>query len=67
MRSPKPSDMRQKLFVVGSLGIAMIVGAAQFTVENLSNEVHLLSKERTMVQGQYSSPRVFSGSVKVRF
>jgi hypothetical protein len=36
-------------------------------VENLSNEVHLLSKESTMVQGQYSTPRVFSGSVKVAF
>jgi hypothetical protein len=30
-------------------------------VENLSNKVHLLSKESMMVQGQYSSPRVFSG------
>jgi hypothetical protein len=39
----------------------------QLDVENLSNEVHLLSKESTMVQGQYSTPRVFSGSVKVAF
>jgi len=34
----------------------------ELDVENLSNEVHLLSKESTMVQGQYSTPRVFSGS-----
>jgi outer membrane receptor protein involved in Fe transport len=39
----------------------------QFNVANLSNKVHLLSKESTMVQGQYSSPRVFSGSMKIRF
>jgi hypothetical protein len=39
----------------------------QFTVENVSNKVHLLSKESTMVQGQYSSPRVVSGSLRVAF
>ena len=39
----------------------------QFDVQNLSNEVHLLSKESTMVQGQYSAPRVISGSLKVAF
>jgi outer membrane receptor protein involved in Fe transport len=39
----------------------------QFNVQNLSNKVHLLSKESTMVQGQYSTPRVFSGSLKVAF
>jgi outer membrane receptor protein involved in Fe transport len=39
----------------------------QFNVENLSNKVHLLSKESTMVQGQYSTPRVFSGSMKLGF
>jgi outer membrane receptor protein involved in Fe transport len=39
----------------------------QVNVENLSNEVYLLSKESTMVQGQYSRPRLFSGSVKVGF
>ena len=39
----------------------------QFNVQNLSNKVHLLSKESTMVQGQYSAPRVFSGSLKVAF
>ena len=39
----------------------------QFNVENVSDKVHLLSKESTMVQGQYSTPRVFSGSLKVAF
>jgi outer membrane receptor protein involved in Fe transport len=39
----------------------------QFNAENLSNKVYLLSKESTMVQGQYSTPRVFSGSLKVAF
>ena len=41
--------------------------SVQFNVENLSNKVHLLSKESTMVQGQYSIPRLFSGSLKVGF
>ena len=39
----------------------------QFNVENLSNKVYLLSKESTMVQGQYSSPRLVSGSMKIGF
>jgi hypothetical protein len=39
----------------------------QFNVENLSNKIHLLSKESTMAQGQYSIPRLFSGLVKVGF
>ena len=39
----------------------------QFNVENLWDEVRLLSKESTMVQGQYSTPRVLSGSLKVAF
>ena len=39
----------------------------QFTVENLSNNVYLLSKESTMVQGQYSIPRLLSGSLKIGF
>jgi outer membrane receptor protein involved in Fe transport len=39
----------------------------QFTVENLSDEVYLISKESTMVQGQYSIPRLFSGSLRIRF
>jgi outer membrane receptor protein involved in Fe transport len=39
----------------------------QFSVENLSNTVYLLSKESTMVQGQYSIPRLVSGSLKIGF
>jgi outer membrane receptor protein involved in Fe transport len=39
----------------------------QFSVENLSNTIYLLSKESTMVQGQYSIPRLFSGSLKIGF
>jgi outer membrane receptor protein involved in Fe transport len=39
----------------------------QFDIENVSNRVYLLSKESTMVQGQYSIPRLFSASVRWRF
>jgi outer membrane receptor protein involved in Fe transport len=39
----------------------------QFTVENLTNNVYLISKESTMVQGQYSIPRLFSGALKIGF
>lgn len=39
----------------------------QFNVENLTNKVYLLSKESSMVQGQYSIPRLLSASVRVRF
>jgi outer membrane receptor protein involved in Fe transport len=39
----------------------------QFAVENVSNRVHLLSKESSMVQGQYSSPRLVSLSARFRF
>jgi len=39
----------------------------QFNVENLSNRVYLLSKESTMVQGQYSIPRLVSGSLRIGF
>jgi hypothetical protein len=39
----------------------------QFNVENLSKRVYLISKESTMVQGQYSIPRLFSGSLKIGF
>jgi len=39
----------------------------QFTVENVSNNVYLISKESTMVQGQYSIPRLVSGSLKIGF
>ena len=41
--------------------------SVQFSIENLSNKVYLLSKESTMVQGQYSIPRLLSASVKMRF
>src|SRR5687768_14050474 len=41
--------------------------AFQFNVENLSNKMYLLSKESTMVQGQYSSPRLVSGSLRLQF
>ena len=41
--------------------------AFQFNIENVSNKVYLLSKESTMVQGQYSSPRLISGSVRLHF
>jgi outer membrane receptor protein involved in Fe transport len=39
----------------------------QFNIENLTDNVYLISKESTFVQGQYSIPRLFSGSVKIRF
>jgi hypothetical protein len=39
----------------------------QFSIENLSNNVYLFSKESTMVQGQYSIPRLVSGAVKLGF
>jgi hypothetical protein len=41
--------------------------SVQFNIENLSNKVHLLSKESSMVQGQYSIPRLVSASVRMRF
>ena len=41
--------------------------SVQFSIENLSNRVYVLSKESTMVQGQYSIPRLLSASVKLRF
>ena len=39
----------------------------QFNLKNLTDNVYLISKESTFVQGQYSIPRLFSGSVKIRF
>jgi outer membrane receptor protein involved in Fe transport len=39
----------------------------QFSVENLTDNVYLISKESTFVQGQYSAPRLFSGSLKIHF
>ena len=41
--------------------------SVQFNIENVSNKVYLLSKESSMVQGQYSSPRLISASVRMRF
>ena len=41
--------------------------SVQFDVENVSNRVYLLSKESTMVQGQYSKPRLISASLRMRF
>jgi outer membrane receptor protein involved in Fe transport len=41
--------------------------SVQFNVENVSNKMYLLSKESSMVQGQYSIPRLISGSLKVGF
>ena len=41
--------------------------SVQFNIENVSNKVYLLSKESSMVQGQYSIPRLVSGSLKIRF
>jgi outer membrane receptor protein involved in Fe transport len=39
----------------------------QFSVENVTNKVYLLSKESSMIQGQYSIPRLISASVRLRF
>jgi hypothetical protein len=41
--------------------------SVQFNIENVSNKVYLLSKESTMVQGQYSIPRLFSGVLRIGF
>jgi outer membrane receptor protein involved in Fe transport len=41
--------------------------SVQFNIENVSNRVYLLSKESSMVQGQYSIPRLISASVRMRF
>lgn len=41
--------------------------SVRFNIENLSNNVYLLSKESTFVQGQYSIPRLFSVSLKIGF
>lgn len=39
----------------------------QFNVENLTDNVYLISKESTFTQGQYSIPRLISGSLRIRF
>jgi hypothetical protein len=41
--------------------------SVQINIENVSDRVYLLSKESSMVQGQYSSPRLVSASVRMRF
>jgi len=41
--------------------------SVQVNVENVSGQVYLLSKESSMVQGQYSIPRLISASVRMRF
>jgi outer membrane receptor protein involved in Fe transport len=41
--------------------------SVQFNVENVSGRVYLLSKESSMVQGQYSNPRLVSATLKYRF
>jgi len=41
--------------------------SVQFNIENMTNKVYLLSKESSMVQGQYSIPRLVSASVRLRF
>lgn len=64
-----PSHLTQNV----SLGWDALANGAQprlslqFTVENVTNTVYLISKESSMVQGQYSVPRLFSGSLKIRF
>jgi outer membrane receptor protein involved in Fe transport len=39
----------------------------QFNIENLTDNVYLLSKESNFVQAQYSIPRLYSGSLKIHF
>jgi outer membrane receptor protein involved in Fe transport len=39
----------------------------QLNVENVSNRVYLLARESSMVQGQYSNPRLISVSLRMRF
>jgi outer membrane receptor protein involved in Fe transport len=41
--------------------------SVQFNIENATNRVYLLSKESSMVQGQYSVPRLISASANIRF
>jgi hypothetical protein len=41
--------------------------SVQFQVENVSNRIYLLSKESSLVQGQYSIPRLVSASLRYRF
>ena len=39
----------------------------QFNIENVGNRVYVVARESAFTPGQYSLPRQFSGSLKVRF
>ena len=39
----------------------------QFNIENLTDNVYRVAQENVFSPGQYSIPRLFSGSVKIRF
>ena len=39
----------------------------QFNVENLTNNIYVVARESIFTPGQYSIPRMYSGSIKVRF
>jgi outer membrane receptor protein involved in Fe transport len=39
----------------------------QFSVENLTDNVYVVAKESIFTPGQYSIPRLYSGSIKIRF
>ncbi|MBI2818755.1 MAG: TonB-dependent receptor [Acidobacteria bacterium] len=39
----------------------------QFNIENLSNNVYVVAQESEFTPGQYSIPRMYSGSIKIRF
>ncbi len=39
----------------------------QLNIENVSNNVYLVSGESTMVPGQYSIPRLISATARIRF
>jgi hypothetical protein len=43
------------------------VSGFQFNIENVGNRVYVAAKESAFTPGQYSLPRQFSGSLKVRF
>ena len=39
----------------------------QFNIENLSNNLYKVAQESVFSPGQYSIPRMFSGSIKIHF
>jgi outer membrane receptor protein involved in Fe transport len=39
----------------------------QFNVENLTNNVYVVAQESVFTPGQYSIPRMYSGSIRLRF